>query len=307
MDKLISVIVPIYKIEPYIRQCIESILSQTYRELEIILIDDGSPDSCGKICEEYALMDDRLKVIHKENGGLSDARNYGLKVAQGAYVSFIDGDDYIDKSFYKMLMDAAEKEDCAIAECYSISFEDGTIPKSVYKKGYNYLNSFEWLTESSVGDFLPCVVWNKIYKKELFDNIEFPVGRHYEDEATTYKVIYKANRIIRIKAALYFYRQRSGSITKLEKNMKEINEQYIALEEKCDFFRNCNEIEIEKFAKTKLAIYMASVYRTRKKLTGEYKDWRKKIIMIFSDIFYESLVPLKYKIYLFAFIVSSVL
>ena len=255
MNKLISIIVPVYKIEPYIRQCIESILSQTYKNIEIILVDDGSPDNCGKICDEYAAIDDRIKVIHKKNGGLSEARNYGLKEAQGVYVSFIDGDDYVDKSFYQMLYEAAEKENCDIAECYSVNFEDGNIPQGSYRSGQTCLSPLEWLTESNVGDFLPCVVWNKIYKKTLFDGIEFPVGRHYEDEATTYKVVYKSSKIVRIKSALYFYRQRSGSITQLEKTIKEINEQYIALEEKCDFFRMKNEVKITKFAETKLADY----------------------------------------------------
>ena len=303
MNKLISIIVPVYKIEPYISQCIESILSQTYKNIEIILVDDGSPDNCGKICDEYAAIDDRIKVIHKKNGGLSEARNYGLKEAQGVYVSFIDGDDYVDKSFYQMLYEAAEKENCDIAECYSVNFEDGNIPQGSYRSGQTCLSPLEWLTESNVGDFLPCVVWNKIYKKTLFDGIEFPVGRHYEDEATTYKVVYKSSKIVRIKSALYFYRQRSGSITQLEKTIKEINEQYIALEEKCDFFRMKNEVKITKFAETKLAIYMISVYKIRKELTREYKDWRKKIKKIFNDIYYEPSIPLKYKIYLLMFII----
>lgn len=125
----------------------------------------------------------------------------------------------------------------------------------------------------------------------------------YEDEATTYKVVYKSSKIARIKSALYFYRQRSGSITQLEKSIKEINEQYIALKEKYDFFRMKNEVKIAKFAETKLAIYMISVYKIRKELTGEYKDWRKKIKKIFNDIYYESSIPLKYKIYLLVFII----
>lgn len=302
MNELISIIVPVYKVEPYIRQCIESILSQTYKNLEIILIDDGSPDNCGKICDEYAAIDNRIKVIHKENGGLSEARNYGLKAARGIYVGFIDGDDYVDEAFFQMLYDAAEKENCDIAECYSVNFEDGNIPQGDYRSEQTCLSPLQWLTESNVGDFLPCVVWNKIYKKTLFDGIEFPVGRHYEDEATTYKVVYKASKIARIKSSLYFYRQRSGSITQLEKSIKEINEQYLALEEKCDFFRMKNEIKIAKFAESKLAIYMISAYKIRKKLTGEYKDWRNKIKKTFNDIYYEPSIPLKYKIYLLTFI-----
>ena len=304
MDKLISIIVPVYKIEAYIGQCIESILSQTYKELEIILVDDGSPDNCGKICDEYALMDKRIKVIHKKNGGLSEARNYGLAEAHGEYISFIDGDDYIDKSFYQMLLEAAEKNNCDIAECHSVNFEDGKNPQSIYRKGKNCLTPFEWLTESSVGEFLPCVVWNKIYKKELFNDVTFPVGRHYEDEATTYKAVYKANRIIRINSALYFYRQRDGSITQAEKTINEINEQYMALEEKYLFFKKNNEMRIAKFAEAKLAIYMISVYWVRRKLTGECQDWRKKIRNVFNDIYGESIVPLKYKIYLLLFVIS---
>lgn len=303
MNKLISIIVPVYNIEAYIKQCIESILSQTYTKFELILVDDGSPDNCGKICDEYANVDDRIKVFHKQNGGLSDARNYGLKKAKGEYISFIDGDDYIDINFYQMLIDAILSTDCDIAECYSINFEDGCTPKAIYENSTSVLSSFDWLTESSVGNFLPCVVWNKIYKKELFKNIEFPIGRHYEDEATTYKVIYRAKKIVRLNSALYFYRQRNGSITTLEKNMKEINEQYSALEDKYVYFKNKNEIKISKYAETKLAIYMTSVYGVRKKLSGEYKDWRKEIIRIIYDVLFEGIVPMKYKLYLIMFIV----
>jgi len=116
-NPLISVIVPVYKIESYIEICIDSLLNQTYRNLEILLIDDGSPDSCGEICEQYAKIDPRIRVIHKLNGGLSDARNYGIKEAKGELLSFIDGDDYIDKHFYEILVSEMKRANCDVVEC----------------------------------------------------------------------------------------------------------------------------------------------------------------------------------------------
>lgn len=303
MQELISVIVPVYKIEAYIGECVESLINQTYRNLEIILVNDGSPDSCGDLCEQYAKTDKRIRVLHKVNGGLSDARNHGIKEAHGTYISFIDGDDFIDISFYETMMEIAQKSSCDIIECYSVKFKDGDTPKAIYKAEHHSLTPTEWLTESNLGEFLSCVVWNKIYKRTLFDGIEFPVGRHYEDEATTYKVVYKANGIERVSSALYFYRQREGSITQSEKSLKEIKEQYKALEEKFEFFEKNGETTIAKFSQAKLAIYMISVYKMRKKLTGEEKNWRNRIKIIFKNILAEPLVPMKYKLYLLMFII----
>lgn len=300
--KLISVIVPIYKIELFIDDCIKSILKQTYENLEILLVDDGSPDRCPEICDIYEKMDKRVRVIHKKNGGLSDARNMALNEAKGELISFVDGDDYIDERFYEIMIREMEKYNCDIIECYPVKFNDGEKPVARYSEQSRVITSTEWLTESGIGEFISCVVWNKVYKRELFENIRFPFGRHYEDEATTYKVIYKTNYIVRNNSALYFYRQREGSITKDNTTIKEISEQYQALKEKYSFFNEKNEKQLAAFANAKLGVYMISKYNTRKKLVGN-TQWYYDIISIFKEVNMFKIVPIKYKLYMLAFIV----
>lgn len=302
MDEMISIIIPVYNIEPYIKTCIDSILNQTYKNLEILLVDDGSSDNCGEICDQYAVNDSRIRVLHKENGGLSDARNYGLKEAQGEIISFIDGDDYIDKQFYEIMLSQMRKNNSDIIECGCVKFCDGSTPEAVYESETKIMKPYDWLTESNLGEFVSCVVWNKLYKRSVLEGILFPVGRHYEDEATTYKAVYKANSITRINSALYFYRQREGSITQNERNIKEINEQFQSLEEKCIFFEKCNEKHIANFSYAKLGLFMISVYESRKKLTGKSKDWYSYLKNIFGRILKDSAVPVKYKVYIMMFI-----
>jgi glycosyltransferase involved in cell wall biosynthesis len=298
----VSIIVPVYKVEKYIVRCIESLVYQTYTNLEVILVDDGSPDSCGQICESYANKDNRIVVVHKPNGGLSDARNYGLSKATGEIIGFVDSDDYVDSKFVQALIEAMIQEKADIVECHSVNFLDGEEPQSKHLKDRKVINSFDWLTESKLGDFMSCVVWNKLYRRELFKNVSFPVGRHYEDEATTYKVVYKSKKIVRLSSALYFYRQRSGSITRMKKTMKEINEQYLALFEKCLFFNQLKENVIADFAYSKLLIYMISTYKVRFKLCGQKSDWYDSIVKNSERVLSAKIVPVKYKMYIRLFI-----
>lgn len=222
-NPLVSIIVPIYKVEPYLRRCLDSIVNQTYTNLEIILVDDGSPDACPQICDEYAARDKRIVVIHKENGGLSDARNAGLDICKGEYISFVDSDDWIDKHFVELLVGCIQNKNADIA-----------IGK--YKKVYNYYenNKFEnkytpqieilsniASVEKLFGkdEVTFVIAWGKIYRKTLFNGIRFPVGKLYEDEYITYQLLYKSSRTVYLKKILYFYFQRAQSIMSLaEKN-----------------------------------------------------------------------------------------
>lgn len=214
---LISVIVPIYKVEKYLPKCVESILNQTYTNLEIILVDDGSPDNCGNICEEYAKKDARIKVIHKVNGGLSDARNAGIEIASGEYLGFVDSDDFIHPKMYESLYNAiiengAEVSICTfqnVAEDENIEYCDASnlewnILKSETDKFYY---SFDEKTSVTA-----VVAWNKLYKKELFSGIRYPYGKIHEDEFTTYKLLEKADKIACTQYPFYYYLQRAGSI-----------------------------------------------------------------------------------------------
>ncbi len=213
MESLISVIVPIYKVEEYLDRCLESIVNQSYKNLEIILVDDGSPDSCPKICDEWAKKDIRIKVIHKENGGLSDARNAGLSIAQGEYISFIDSDDWINIHFFEVMFNTMTAEKSDIIQCEKL---DTTKNNGEYLQQVDTFN-LTTVTDEQAISMLICenkfkqVVWNKLYKKQIIVK-PFVKGVINEDEFWTYKIISEADRITYIDAKLYYYFSRPGSI-----------------------------------------------------------------------------------------------
>lgn len=298
-EKLISVIVPVYMVQDYLSECLESIINQTYRNLEIILVDDGSPDDCGKICDDYAKKDSRIKVIHKANGGVSDARNVGIANANGFYIGFVDSDDYLDNRFFEILISLIVEYDSDIAECYSYSFQKGTRPCIKNTNKVKCINSKQWITETNLGNFLSCVVWNKLYKKDLFDGISFPIGMRFEDEATIYKIIFKAKKIVRIDSVLYFYRQWENSFTSQELDIKGFEQKCSVLYEKCLFFHEKHEIDLELFSYSKLFITLLSNFNILSKESSENKEKWLNIMKEKKSLVYRSkAVPLKYKIYI---------
>ena len=213
MNDLISVIVPIYKVEKYLNKCVDSLINQTYRNLEIILVDDGSPDNCPIICDDYANKDDRVKVIHKSNGGLSDARNAGMKVATGKYISFIDSDDYVALDFFEQLLFTMINEDSDIVECNVVKFfEDNTFDK--FKDDNDILNFYTVDAMSALIEENPFKqhVWNKLYKANLVLDVPFAVGKINEDEFWTYQIFGRAKRVTKLCKTLYYYFQRQSSI-----------------------------------------------------------------------------------------------
>lgn len=213
---LISVVVPIYNVERYLDTCIKSIISQSYNNIEIILVDDGSKDNCSKICDDFKQQDSRIKVIHKSNGGLSDARNAGMKKATGEYIMFIDSDDYIFPGYIEYLYDLIKTNNADISVCQVVEIdengeiiEEKGIPDTKIVEGtYNCIREF---TENTSID---TPAWRKLYRKSLFSNncIQYPVGRLHEDVFTTHKLILHSNRIAIGSKALYGYRIRAGSI-----------------------------------------------------------------------------------------------
>ncbi len=207
----ISVIVPIYNVENYLKECVDSLLVQSYDNLEILLIDDGSKDKCPTICDEYAQKDNRIKVVHKTNGGLSDARNEGLRRATGEYIGFVDSDDWIEPNMYSLLMEGIIKDQADISICgYYRSYVD---KEEKCVDCYNgSLGAKETLTKLFEGVEIHDHSVTKLYKKELWDDIFFPVGKLYEDIRTIYKVIARSNRVSIVGEALYHYRQREGSL-----------------------------------------------------------------------------------------------
>lgn len=218
-NPLISVVVPIYKVEQYLEKCILSILNQTYRNLEIILVDDGSPDSCGYICDNFALKDSRIKVIHKHNGGLSSARNAGLAIATGSYIGFVDSDDYIHPKMYQSLIEGFDKcDNVGVVECkYFEVKEEKEMPHN-YGVSDDYIVSSEDIPLFSVSKIYSVTVWNKLYKRELLDNLVFYEGLNSEDNLFTYDMGVLLNSLdmnfYHIDNCLYYYRvNRIGSIT----------------------------------------------------------------------------------------------
>ena len=212
--KLISVIVPIYKVEKYLDKCVESIVGQTYRDIEIILVDDGSPDKCPEMCDEWAKKDERIKVIHKKNGGLSDARNAGLSIAKGEYISFVDSDDWISSCFLEIMYQVMQKEDADIVEC-GVTYVDEQGEIIRIRKNSTSQVSFdkiEALRQLVLEEGVYQTVWNKLYKREVIGDIKFEVGKYNEDDFWTYQVFDRVKRITLIEEPLYYYLQRGTSI-----------------------------------------------------------------------------------------------
>lgn len=233
----VSVVVPIYNVEVYLARCIDSILKQTYSNLEIILVDDGATDGSGEIVDRYASLDNRIIPIHKSNGGLSDARNAGIDVATGDYICFVDSDDLIHSQYVETLLKLCVKNDCDIAQC---RFERSSLDTFSTEEGNGEVIFFDSIgilnaiySEKNVETI---VAWNKLYKRELFEQIRYPKGRIHEDEATLYKVFYKAQKVARIDKVLYLYYQNTDSITKKTYSLKRLDI-LLALEERMQFFQ----------------------------------------------------------------------
>ena len=207
---LISVIVPVYNVEPYLRKCLDSILNQTYRNLEIIIVDDGSTDDSGKICDEY--HDSRIQVFHTENRGLSAARNLGLDHAAGQYIGFVDSDDWIEPDMYEVLLNKALETGADVVECGVYITSQN---KTEEKKRRNSILSGADAVGELLQDKLADNAWNKLYIKQCFLTIRFPEGMIFEDIATTYKVFAAANLVAIVDAVEYHYIRRRGSLSRV--------------------------------------------------------------------------------------------
>lgn len=246
--RAISIVVPVYKVESYLKKCVDSILNQTFTDFELILVDDGSPDNCPQICDEYAKKDARVKVLHKENGGLSDARNAGIEVATGEYIGFVDSDDYIAPDMYERLYKLITENNCDMAICRAVIvreqdepvYEDSDDIRVMDKDTANYQMIYKRLFGVNA--------WNKLCKRELFNSIRFPKGMLYEDMATAYALIDECKRVVYSPMKKYAYLQRGGSIMNLTGYMVSTDKVQI-IEEMLSYFKpksisNKKEIEV---------------------------------------------------------------
>lgn len=214
---LISVIVPVYNVAEYLPECVDSIINQTYKNLEIILVDDGSTDACPDICDEYAKRDSRIRVIHKKNGGLSDARNAGLDICTGEWIGFVDSDDYIARDMYEKLYASAVEVQADVSVCQSIKDKNGKLSYYKYKRETEVLSSMEeMINRMFCGGTQTISACLKLYRKTIFSNLRFPVGKTNEDAFLILSILEKISKMVIIPHALYYYRLRIGSITNVK-------------------------------------------------------------------------------------------
>lgn len=234
-EPLISIIVPVYKVEPYLRRCLDSICGQTYRNLEILLIDDGSPDSCGEICEEYAAKDSRIQVIHQANCGIASARNSGLARAAGEWIGFVDSDDWIEPDMYEYLSLSMREQGADIAVC---SRYEHTKEKELFRgwRQVEYLNTEQAIQALLENDGLKNFMWDKLWRRELFAGISFPDGRTFEDVSVTHRLFARARCVVCLPEAKYHYRLRSGSISD-DTSLKNKMDYYLAARERYEDMR----------------------------------------------------------------------
>ncbi len=253
---LISVIIPVYKVEKYVEKCIQSVINQTYENLQIILVDDGSPDNCGKICDEYAKKDHRIEVIHKSNGGLSDARNKGLEIAKGEYIGFVDSDDYIEADMYEVLYNLLKQYNADVSICNFYTVSQGKISIKNAENGIKEYNRIEILKEILLDKNIQSYAWNKLYKKELFDEIKYPIGKKYEDIGTTFFLLEKCNKVVVTGKSEYYYINRQDSIvnnvteTTITDYIELIMQRYDYIEENIKELSSYNKDYLKRILKT---------------------------------------------------------
>lgn len=213
MSEYISIIVPVYNVEKYIDRCINSLIKQTYKNIEIILVDDESPDRCPQICDEYAKIDSRIKVIHKKNGGLSDARNVGLNTVTGEYIAFVDSDDWVEPDFIETLYRNAKEENADISIIgYALVWDNGRKKSNSNNDAYYVFGKETAIRELLVQRKFNCMVCQKMYKRKIFETVRFPVGKLYEDVAVSLPTFLRADKVVVCGSTGYNYFQRNDSI-----------------------------------------------------------------------------------------------
>ena len=311
---MISVIIPIYKTERYLSRCLDSVLAQSYSDLEVLLIDDGSPDHCPELCEEYAAKDKRIRVIHQKNQGQAVARNHALDVAQGEYIGFVDSDDYIHPKMYETLLDNALNFNANVSVgrvknvTDSLFLFEETVNDPVVYKGKEFLK--ECLMNG--GGIKGWILCDKLFHRSCFENIRMPAGRIYEDNAVVYKILYEAEKVVDCDAPLYYYYQNSESTVNQSFKLKHLD-WLTVLEEMLVFFEEKEERELfDKINKTYL-FSLAELHKKTKELLNEpeaemvlleklrrqYRIEKRKypISMKTHPWLYDELYPLYAKIY----------
>lgn len=289
MNALISVIIPVYKVEAYLPACVESVLAQTWQNFEILLVDDGSPDKCPQICDEFAARDSRIRVIHKENGGLSSARNAGIDAARGQYLAFLDSDDLWTPMILERLYCAIKETGADLAVCLFRRFQDELpkeLPEPVQTISLTQREAFMCLfgarnenmvlVPNKLYDaqmFYPvnenaAVAWNKLYPVDVFEGIRYPEGKLHEDEAVIHEIIGRASTVAWVEEAHYLYRETPNSITTARFNLRRLDEMY-AKERRIAWFE---EHGLSEFARRTRQAYLNCLMRLYRTVQAELEN-----------------------------------
>ena len=282
----LSIVVAVYNIEQYLHKCVESLLAQTYSNLEIILVDDGATDGSGTICNDFAEKDSRVHVIHKTNGGLSDARNVGIEAATGTYLAFVDGDDWVDTDMYMCLIQELERTQSDIAVCrYRQIYRDATFDQSTGKvfvfEGKEALRA---MLQEDEAIQIQNAAWNKLYRRAFLGEQRFPKGKWYEDVVYTTKLLYKAHRVVYLDSAKYNYViDREGSIMNVGFNKRILTDLIPAYLEKADFLKQAGETELldihHYFYLKRLLLWYTQLSRSKEPGKGVYlQDIERRIM-----------------------------
>ena len=299
-SELVSIIVPVYNAEQYISRCISCILDQTYRNIELILVDDGSSDKSVQIIDEKSGKDKRIVVIHKSNGGASDARNTGLSVCRGSYICFVDADDIIDPEYVMTMLTIAKEYDCDIVQCEYKRVNNRDI---VFTKGDNKISvvsNIDMLNRIySKSNVDTIVLWNKLFKKSVIADIRFPVGIMFEDEVFCPRVIYNASRIAITNSTLYYYYHNNNSVMNTEYSKKKLDI-FTALKLRMDFYCQCGLNDLyEKDLYKYMNKLLQNIYLVKKSQIADKSSIKRRLIGDYWGKYRETLSvswPLKRKI-----------
>lgn len=272
MQSLVSIIIPVYKVEQYLRNCVESVINQTYTNWEMILVDDGSPDKCGEICDEYASIDQRIHVIHKVNGGLSSARNSALDLPpNGEFVTFLDSDDFWHSEYLETLMNLQQDYHADLVQCSFVRGTESVFPNLVESLKINVLDNHE-IFLSEMANVIMC---GKLYRTKLFDGIRMPVGLYNEDDWTAWKLYYRAKAIVVTNQSLYYYtvnpNSTMGHLSK-KPDLRYIN----AYNERIGFFEGTGEKDLEHSSRLQLCKSLLLIYHHKMLSVEEKKQIKAK-------------------------------
>ena len=301
-EKTVSIIIPVYNVEKYLKRCMDSVLGQSYRNIEVLLVDDGSSDSSPVMCDVYASSDPRVRVIHKQNGGLSDARNVGIDHSTGYYLCFIDSDDCIPLSAIEELVDSIVDYDADIAcgELKYIKDNDGAWDFRHFSMDEADLSDDIYDSENALERMLYMYgITNsasaKLYRRTLFDSVRYPFGKHYEDLGTTYKIFSLANKVVFTHKPVYFYCQRIGSIARQHYSSKRLDALYFAREQL--LFISSHHPRIVDAAKYRLFLECMNIIRDMPWKSKDSSMLKNELVGLRKSVMHDSKLSVKRKVF----------